>query len=272
MIRFLCFVWVLCLVAPVVHARASWLQAPAAVWESILSAQQPLPKQPEQAPRADAPAIVLIIDDLGNDRKRGRAVVNLPGRLTIAVLPFTPFGSSLAQAAQAVGKEVMLHAPMANLGGLPLGRGALTPDMTEAQFRKTLAAAISDIPFVQGVNNHMGSKLTTLDEQMHWVMSELKRLGLFFVDSRTNHLTVAAKTAAEMGVPHLSRHVFLDNERNAAAIDKAFNKLIKKAREEGLAVGIGHPYPETTSYLEKAIPKLERQGFVLLTVTEALER
>lgn len=255
----------------VAEAKSNWMQAPAAVWESILLREQPvIPPRDKRRHVGDAAAIVLIIDDLGNDRRQGHNVVNLPGKLTVAVLPFTPFGHSLANAAQSLGKEVMLHAPMANLGDLPLGRGALTPEMSEADFRKTLLAAIADIPFVQGVNNHMGSKLTTLGQPMQWVMSELKRQELFFVDSRTNHLTVAAATAAEMGVPHLSRHVFLDNVRSSAAIDKEFKKLVKQAQAKGLAVGIGHPYPETTAYLQKAMPEVERQGVVFLTVSEAL--
>jgi polysaccharide deacetylase 2 family uncharacterized protein YibQ len=67
-----------------------------------------------------------------------------------------------------------------------------------------------------------------------------------------------------------SRDVFLDNDRDHEAIDAAFQYLIKKARREGSAIAIGHPYPETFKYLKKAIPKLEAQGIEVLTTSSLI--
>lgn len=252
---------------------AHWQQGAATVWQAVLAAQmEAMGKAKLDRPKESAPVVVLIIDDIGHDRAAGKAVLALPGKLTVAILPYTPFARSLAEQAFAAGKEVMLHAPMANVRDFPLGRGGLTPDMEEQTLRTTLAGAIAQIPHVKGVNNHMGSMLTTLPQPMEWVMQELKSRDLFFVDSRTNHLTVAAKMAQQYGVPQLSRDVFLDNERNAEHIDRAFQRLLDKARRKGMAIGIGHPYPETTAYLRQALPKLMSEGFVLLTVSEALEQ
>ncbi len=159
---------------------------------------------------------------------------------------------------------------MGNLAGIPLGPGGLTERQSEEEFRATLGAALEQLPHVKGINNHMGSDLTQRELQMQWVMEELRERDLYFIDSRTSALTVAARSAARHAVPHLSRKVFLDNERDSAAIDRAFRRLLREVEKEGLAVGIGHPYPETIDYLRIALPRLACRGISLALVSEAL--
>lgn len=214
--------------------------------------------------------VVLIIDDLGHRRSTGMDMVRLPGKVNLAVLPFTPYAQELAMAGHSAGKEIMLHAPMSNAGGTPLGQGGLTPELPRETFDKMLQSSIDAIPHARGINNHMGSELTTRTEQMGWVMQELLRRDLYFVDSRTSPATVAASTAAHFQVPHLSRSVFLDNEASEEAIGRQFQRLVKRAENKGLAVGIGHPYPETASYLQHALPALKCRGIRLALVSEVL--
>ena len=68
----------------------------------------------------------------------------------------------------------------------PLGPGALTPNLSKQEFLETLREAIESTPHIRGVNNHMGSQLTALPKQMVWLMEELARQNLYFVDSRTH--------------------------------------------------------------------------------------
>lgn len=222
---------------------------------------------PEPAPRD---TLVIIIDDIGYRLDHGRAAVALPGKLNYAVLPYTPHGQRLARAAHRLGKEVLLHAPMSNLGRKPLGPGALTPELSREQFASALTASLATVPHARGVNNHMGSDLTRRRPQMQWLMESLAGRGLYFVDSRTDKGTVAAAVASEQRVPNLSRQVFLDNSREPAAIAERFDHLTRLAREKGLAVAIGHPYPETIAFLRRALPALDSQGFRLALVSEVL--
>ncbi len=199
-------------------------------------------------------------------------MVNLPGKVNLAVLPHTPHSRELAEAGFAAGKEIMLHAPMSNAGGSPLGAGGLTPALSREEFDRTLAGNIDAIPHIRGINNHMGSDLTTRPLQMGWVMQTLLRRELYFVDSRTNPATVAARTAADFQVPHLSRSVFLDNEIDRTAISEQFSRLVALAERDGLAVGIGHPYPATAKFLQMAIPPLKCRGIELALVSDVLAR
>ena len=196
-------------------------------------------------PAGNPATLVIIIDDLGNRLKEGRQTVALPGRISVAVLPHTPHGARLAEEAYRAGKDVMLHAPMSTLDQRALGPGALTAELSELEFRNTLGMALASVPHAQGVNNHMGSGLTQQAEPMRWLMTELTERQLYFVDSRTHSATVAA--AAER---------FLD--------------AVEQARRRGIAVAIGHPYPETIAFLQAVLPGLESQGIHLATVSEVL--
>lgn len=214
--------------------------------------------------------LVIILDDIGYNADAGERAVKLPGAVTYAVLPFTPHGQMLAQMAHEAGKEVMLHAPMSNLAGMALGEGGLTLALTEEEFITTLRSAIADIPHIAGVNNHTGSELTAAEQPMQWVMRELKAQGLFFVDSMTTGKSVAERIAIENQVPALKRHVFLDNEATADAIDREFQRALAIAQQQGFAIAIGHPYPATLEYLEQAIDKLPEHNIELVSASALL--
>lgn len=206
------------------------------------------------------PRLAIIIDDLGNNRLLGQRIIDLPAPITVAVLPHRPHGRLLATNAHAAGKEVMLHAPMANISNKSLGKGALTPEQNEQVFKQTLADGIQSIPYIKGMNNHMGSLLTQQDIQMQWVMDTLQGKDLFFVDSLTTASSVAWKKAGENKIPYAIRSVFLDNDKSAAALQRQFNRAIRKAKKNGQAILIGHPYKETSAFLQQALAQLEQEN------------
>ncbi len=215
--------------------------------------------------------IAIIIDDIGYSLKNGLRAARLPANLTLAVLPHTPNGIALAKLGHKSGKEIMLHTPMANTRGLPLDKGALTDAMDQDTFLTTLRGNLSSIPHISGVNNHMGSQLTQNPQAMHWLMTELKQQGLFFIDSRTSADSLALATAIDSQLPSGERDVFLDHERNSEQIARQFDYLIRLAKREGQALAIGHPYPETLALLEQRIPLLEDENIKLVPASSLLE-
>ena len=217
-----------------------------------------------------APQLVIIIDDIGHSLPLGKQAVTLPGPINIAVLPHQKNSATLAELAHQQGKEVLLHAPMSNIQGKDPGTGTLTPDMSRNEFVKTLTNNLQSIPHVKGMNNHMGSLLTQLPEPMSWVMETLQQQQLYFVDSRTSPDTIAQIKAQVYQLPNLKRDVFLDNERNEVAIQAQLETLLKVADKQGLAVAIGHPYPETLNVLERVLPSLALRGYQLVSISEVL--
>jgi len=214
-----------------------------------------------------APRIAIIIDDIGYHYEHGKRSINLPGAVTLAVIPFTPNATRLANLAHKQGKELMLHAPMSNINGTPMEPGALTEDMNRETFISRLRESIDSVPHIQGLNNHMGSLLTQQAPAMSWLMGELKAQQLYFVDSRTSANSVAWQSARNQALPTLKRDIFLDHERNEIFIEQQFQRLLRIATSQGQAVGIGHPYPETLAYLTKAIPELKLLNIELVSIS-----
>ena len=216
--------------------------------------------------------IAIIIDDMGNNQPLGEEALRLPGQFTYSILPFTPYARAFATAANDAGREVMLHEPMANVSGARLGPGALTRAQTKRQFIDTLDGALASVPHARGINNHMGSYLTQQSEQMRWLMDDIKRRHLYFIDSRTTPKTVALEVAREKNVDSARRDVFLDDVETFHAIDRQFQRLLRKARQHGTAIAIAHPHKPTLDYLIMAIPRLREEGVRLVPVSNLIAR
>lgn len=211
---------------------------------------------PAAAQSSGRPFISVVIDDIGDRWDEGRQAVALPGPVACAVLPETPHGARLAALAHAAGKEVLLHLPLQPLQGKPHPM-SLSAGMAEPQREALLQRALASIPHVVGVNNHQGSATTQQAEPMRWLMRSLRRHGgLYFLDSYTTAASLAQGMAQAEGLPATRRQVFLDAERNPAAIRKEWKRLLQMARVHGSAVAIGHPFPETLAMLREEIPRL----------------
>ena len=83
---------------------------------------------------------------------------------------------------------------------------------------------------------------------------------------------VGEALAAEYGVPHLGRDVFLDNEDDIDAILGQLAKVEAIARQQGFAVAIGHPRDFTTAALKRWLPTLGGKGIAIAPVSEVLNR
>ncbi len=215
--------------------------------------------------------LAIIIDDLGNSLKKGLDAIALPGNITFAVMPHRKHSVTLANRAGRLGKEVILHAPMSTVNRRALGPGALHDGLNEQQFKDKLTYAINSIPYIQGVNNHMGSLLTTQKRQMMWVMQILNQKALFFVDSRTSANSLAHQTALESGVHSARRDIFLDNIADIDHIHLQFKKALTIAQKYGSAIAIGHPHASTLKYLETVLPQLSNTHVKLHNVSDLLK-
>jgi hypothetical protein len=220
-----------------------------------------------------APTAAIVIDDIGNLREEGLRALELPGPLTYAVLPHTPHAATLARLAHALDKEVLVHLPMEATTRRSLGPGALTSALEHAAFEQRVSEAFASVPHARGVSNHMGSKLTTMQRPMAWLMELIAaRRGWLFLDSRTTADTVAEASARCAGVQTTSRDVFLDNEVDVAAIRAQLRELLATAQRDGTAVGIAHPYPETLWVLAQELPAFAAAGVTLAPLSRVIQQ
>jgi len=213
----------------------------------------------------------IIIDDLGNNLEHGRDVIELSAALTIAILPKTTYAKDLARLAAKNNKEVMLHLPMQSVEHHNHSPGTLDLHMTKNEFNKQLRQNLSSVPYVRGVNNHMGSLLTRHPGHMSWLMDELsKRGGLYFIDSKTTSKSIADKIAIEHNIPNLSRDFFLDPDEGENTLRVQFDRFINKINQRGYALAIAHPYPKTIQFLQRHLKELEELGIKLLPVSKLI--
>jgi len=210
--------------------------------------------------------IAIVMDDIGY-RYTDKHALSLPGEITYSILPHTPYGKNIAIKANAKQKDVMLHIPMEAENGKKLGPGSLTSKMSKTEILASLNASLAEIPFAIGINNHMGSHLTQLNDPMSWTMNFLKQHHLLFLDSRTSPYSVAGDIAKAIGVPARDRNIFLDNQLTDSYITQQFQLLIKHANSQKIAIAIAHPHPETIRALKRLIPTLAQNNIELVPLS-----
>jgi len=247
-----------------------WLPPPSGRAPSIrppFEEKRPLPPPPKITPKPTPPSITykpkvaIIIDDLGYNRDIDDAFLHLHAPISFAFLPKAPYTKFLADEAHKMGgHDILVHIPMQPLNpAINTGPGELLTTMDLDTLLAVLRSDLNAVPWAIGANNHMGSKFTADKKVMTWVLEELKRRGMFFIDSRTTALSVAYDTAKELGVPTAKRDVFLDRDPNPIAIRKELMRLVKIAKEKGYAIAIGHPFLVTWKILYRELPWLEKQ-------------
>lgn len=224
-----------------------------------------------QALVAAAPVqIAVILDDLGQHLNEDLRIARLPGAVTCSILPMTPHAQTVARVAHAQQKEILLHLPLEAESHARPGSGALLRTMNADQVADTLAMNILSIPYVVGINNHMGSLATQDHQLMGLLMQELAPYSLFFIDSRTSPGSVAEDFALQKSIRTSHRDIFLDNEPQLAAVTQQWHKLLQLAWERGSAIAIGHPNAATIEILAQEIPRLAKKGVELVPVSQLL--
>jgi polysaccharide deacetylase 2 family uncharacterized protein YibQ len=216
-------------------------------------------------PTGGRPMIAIVIDDMGIDKADAARVIALPGPLTIAFMSYATELPAQAQAARSAGDEIWMHIPMEPMDGeTDAGPNALKVNLPPDEIRRRLDWALARLPGIVGVNNHMGSRFTQDAAGMAVVMGELRNRGLAFLDSRTIAATVASSVAGQMGVPHIDRDVFIDNDESVEAVLRQLVETEHVAERKGFALAIGHPHPTTIEALQEWLPTLKAKGFVLV--------
>jgi polysaccharide deacetylase 2 family uncharacterized protein YibQ len=218
------------------------------------------------------PAIAVVIDDMGFNRRAGAAINQLRGPLTLAFLPSAAKLDEQTRAARAAGHELLVHVPMEPRGQAWPGPDALTSQLAPAELIGRLRAQLGSFRGFVGINNHMGSLLTTDPQRMGIVMAELRRLGLLFLDSRTTPQSIAAREAERIGVPNAVRDVFIDHDLDRASVLRALERAERIARQHGHAVVIGHPHDVTIEALRIWLPRLEARDIALAPVSAIVAR
>jgi uncharacterized protein len=217
--------------------------------------------------------VAIVIDDFGTDVGIARQFASLPFPVTLSVLPHQAHSREIAELAHLEGREVILHLPMEPLNPRESpGPGALLLSMSGDQMRRNIRAALITSPYFDGVNNHMGSRMTRDAQIMKTVLSELQGRDLFFLDSMTTNESKGWKVARELKIPTLKRDIFLDDDPSEQAIGSQIARLVKIAKIRGMALAIGHPRKATLRSLQKAAAHFREEGIEIVAAHDLINK
>jgi polysaccharide deacetylase 2 family uncharacterized protein YibQ len=216
------------------------------------------------------PMIALVIDDLGSDVPATRRAIRLPAGVTLSFLPYPDATPALAHRARDAGHQILVHVPMEPEGRDDPGPHALLTELGAGENAARLDWALARVPGFSGINNHMGSRFTAERSALLPVVETLADRHVFFLDSRTTPRSVVIPLAHAFGVASAGRDVFLDDEHSAGSVGSELALAERVAREQGVAIAIGHPHAATLSALEDWLAHL--QGFEIVPVGDAIRR
>ncbi len=227
----------------------------------------------ETPPPRIAGVVAIVIDDLGEDLPAAEQVLDLPGSVSLAVIPGRPRSRKVAALARQQNRELLVHMPMEPKDRSKIRTAStLRADMTPMEFIAAVNENLDGVPGAVGVNNHEGSALTENREAMNFLMAEIKTRNLFFLDSFTSPKSIAATAAREFGVKAAKRDIFLDNEGDdPEAIRRQLDELGRIAKQKGRAIGIGHPHAATLTELRKWIPRAAEQGIEVVPLSRLVQ-
>ncbi len=224
-------------------------------------------------PRLAVKQVAIIIDDIGHDMKSLRDLLNIDADITFAVLPLLPHSREAAETLHKANREILLHLPMEPLS-YPKekpGAGALFTEMNDAEIVSQLEKNMASVPYVSGVNNHMGSKFMADEEKLAPVFRQLKKRGLFFIDSRTTPSSKTPSVAKRVHLTVASRRVFLDNDRDYQKIYQILMNVIETPAGGAPLIVIGHPYPETIRAIRDASKVFREKGVSIIPVSRLIK-
>ena len=217
-------------------------------------------------PGTEKPAIIIIFDDTGLNRKAFERIMQLPGPVTFSFLPYAKGIDHMATRARTRGDDVMLHLPMEPVTDADPGPKALYATMNDEDILEVLEWNLSQFNGYIGVNNHMGSRFTASEQSMTTVLRALKKKGLFFLDSLTTGKSAVKAAAANVGTKTYARDVFLDADAGKKAVADQLALVEKIARETGYAVAICHPHADTIDMIGPWLTSAPSRGLQLASV------
>ena len=207
----------------------------------------------ERVEDRNKPKIAIVIDDMGIDIVKSKQILKIPEIYNFSYLTYAKNLQLQIDFAKGQGKEILLHIPMESIKVFTVsdyGGIYLTTTKTPEQNLKIFKDMIGDTTGYIGINNHMGSKFTSNYRQLYNIVSELKNMGLMFLDSRTINTSKGDIIASKIQLPYIMRDIFLDDSDNLYDILQSLKILETVAKNKGYAVAIGHPKTNTIKALK----------------------
>jgi polysaccharide deacetylase 2 family uncharacterized protein YibQ len=220
--------------------------------------------------------LALIVEEYGSRRDLSRRFGDLPGTFTAALRPNQDNAQAWAKEARQAGMEVILSLPMEpkNYPTRNPGEGAILVDLSGREIRKRVDRALETIGDVPGVKTYMGSLAVEDRDVMRPILEELKKRDLFLIEATHSQFSTVSELAREIEVPIFAVTSISEVDAgrgDAGTIGIRFDDLVRRCRAKGYAIGIVHPKAGTLTVLEDRLPRLAREGIVVMGLSEVMK-
>lgn len=222
-------------------------------------------KIPKPLPRtikvsSSKPKLAIIIDDVAT-YAHVKAINNLHLVLTKSFLPPRAARPNTPKLAKNE-KFYMVHLPLEAQSFHAEEAKTLRITDSEEKIYKRIDEIKHLFPAVKFINNHTGSKFTANELAMNRLIYALEKHKIHFIDSRTIATTKAPKVLKSMGLPYVSRDIFLDHHMDKAYVKQQIKKAVQYAKAHKTAIAIGHPHPNTLQALRESKELLKQVDLV----------
>ncbi len=217
--------------------------------------------------------LAILIDDVGMNTKVAENFMETGLEISYAVLPFLPRSKAANELLRENGYATILHMPMAGSNDRLNSRtpGLITTYMGKEKVYNMFDAALENVGYVDGFNNHMGSRFTSNRGKMEELLSYATEKELFYIDSKTSINNLGYDIAKEYGIKTYYCSHFLDNDKDIEKIKDEIRFSVNLAKKRGKVLVIGHYHKNMAQALMEMKDYIDEENIKLVSVKEVLE-
>lgn len=219
------------------------------------------------------PRIAIVVLGLGRKRDVTERAVALPGVVTLGFSPNAPGLGEWIAGARDAGHEVLIGLPMEptdfprNDAGPEALMTALSGEQNLTRLKWLMSRGTGYIGFV----NTQGQKFLDDPAAFRPIAEEMASRGLMFLEASQGLIPAALSIGQGVGLPMLASGHWVDATLSRAGVEQALAELETRARTNGQAIGLMHPYPVAFGRLRTWIRTLNGKGLALVPLSALVE-
>ncbi len=144
--------------------------------------------------------------------------------------------------------------------------------MNETETARRIDAVANSAPSIFGLAGYGGDALLLDDTASATLSREIARLGLAFIDTSGEPMSLAMSAADQTGLAATRSNVMLDDRPSRAAITERLAAAADLAQEHGRALAVAQAAPVTITVLADWLRRLGDQGPVPAPASVLLQR
>ncbi len=227
-------------------------------------------RTPMSVVHSSSPKIAIVLGGMGlNTKLTQKAIKDLPADVTLA---FAPYGEGLqpqVNAARKEGHEVFLQVPMEPIGFPAANPGpkTLLEDNPPEENLSALHWHMTRFSGYAGVLNYMGGKFLKNPDDAKFVLEELRRRGLYFLEDGSVQGSATSDVAVVIRAKAKTANRVIDANPTAAAINAVLQELEVEAQQNGIAIGTGSGLAITIDTIAEWAKEASERGIILVPIS-----